>query len=208
MHRKRVLLQSLLILLLVWGVVTVIRGYAASKKITAAKVAAEVNAAAFEDWSQGAGTAASAKQREEKLRRIAGLVNRLDFNERERNREDRSVERMFRLLSGDEKKLFIDLTVRESMANFMAALDKLPPAERKKFIEKGLEEIKNGKTEEEMARADELGDDLLETIANEGMRAYFENANADTKLDLAPLMESMNEIMQGLRGQEFGPPSR
>ena len=208
MHRKRVLLQSLLILLLVWGLVTAIRAYAGSKKITADKVAAEVNAAAFEDWSEGAGSAATAKQREEKLREIAGLVNRLDFNERERNREDRSVEQMFRLLSGDEKRLFIDLTVRESMARFMEALDKLPPAERKKFVEKGLEEIKNGKTGEELARADELGDGLLETITNEGMRAYFEKANADTKLDLAPLMESMNELMQGLRGQEFGPASR
>lgn len=208
MHRKRVLLQSLLILLLVWGVVTAIRAYAGSKKITADKVAAEVNAAAFEDWSQGPGSAATAKQREEKLRTIAGLVNRLDFNEREKNRDDRSVENLFRRLSGEEKKLFIDLTIRESMASFMEALDALPPAERKKFVEKGLSEITSGKTEEEMARAKELGDDLLETIANEGMRAYFEKANADTKLDLAPLMESMNEVMQGLRGQEFGPSSR
>ena len=91
------------------------------------------------------------------------------------------------------------------MASFMEALDALPPAERKKFVEKGISEITSGKTEEEMARAEELGDDLLETIANEGMRAYFEKANADTKLDLAPLMESMNEVMQGLRGQQFGP---
>ncbi len=205
MHRKRILLQSLLILLAVWGVVAAVRSYAGSKRITAEKVAAEVNSAAFEDWSQGPGSAATGKQREEKLREIAGLVNRLDFNERERNREDRSVERMFRLLSTDEKKLFIDLTVRESMGKFMEALDALPPAERKKFVEKGLEEIRSGRTEEEMARAEELGDDLLETIAGEGMRAYFEKANADTKLDLAPLMESMNEVMQGLRGQQFGP---
>lgn len=208
MHRKRVLLQSLLILLLVWGVVTAIRTYAGSKKITAAKVAAEVNAAAFEDWSQGPGATATAKRREEKIREIAGLVNRLDFNERERNREDRSVERMFGLFNSDEKRLFIDLTVRESMGRFMEALDKLPPAERKKFVERGLEEIKSGKTEEELARATELGDGLLETITNEGMRAYFEKANADTKLDLAPLMESMNELMQGLRGQDLGPAAR
>jgi hypothetical protein len=37
------------------------------------------------------------------------------------------------------------------------------------------------------------------------MRAYFDKASADTKLDLAPLMEAMNEVMQGLRGNEFGP---
>ena len=75
-------------------------------------------------------------------------------------------------------------------------------------MEQGLREIESGKTAEEMARARELGDDLLETIAGEGIRAYFDKASTDTKLDLAPLMESMNEVMQGLRGQEFGPPVR
>jgi hypothetical protein len=115
---------------------------------------------------------------------------------------------MFRLLSAEEKKLFIDLTIRESMGKFMEALDALPPAERRKFVEKGLDEVASGATGEDMARADELGGNLLETITGEGMRAYFEKASAETKLDLAPLMESMNEVMQGLRGQEFGPASR
>jgi nitronate monooxygenase len=151
MHRHRILLQSLLILLAVWGIVAAVRAYAGSKRITAEKVAAEVNSAAFEDWSESPGDSATAKKREEKIRTIAGLVNRLDFNERERNRDDRSVENLFRRLSGDEKKLFIDLTVRESMSKFMEALDALPPAERKKFVEKGLSEISSGRTEEEMA---------------------------------------------------------
>ena len=94
------------------------------------------------------------------------------------------------------------------MGKFMEALDALPPEKRKEFVEQGLREIESGKTAEEMARARELGDDLLETIAGEGIRAYFDKASTDTKLDLAPLMESMNEVMQGLRGQEFGPPVR
>jgi hypothetical protein len=55
-----------------------------------------------------------------------------------------------------------------------------------------------------MARAQEMDEDLLTKISEEGMRAYFNKASADTKLDLAPLMEAMNEVMQGLRGTEFG----
>lgn len=210
MRRHRILLQTLLVLVLVWGSVAAVRAIAGSKRVTAEKVAAKVDAAGFEDWSERAssGDDSGATRREERLREIAGLVNRLDFHEREKNSKDRSVERMFRRLSGEEKKLFIDLTIRESMGKFMEALDALPPAERRKFVEKGLGEIASGATEEEMARADELGEDVLETITGEGMRAYFEKASADTKLDLAPLMESMNEVMQGLRGQDFGPASR
>src|SRR5690606_22272625 len=100
----------------------------------------------------------------------------------------------------------VDLTIRESMGKFMEALDALPPDERKKFVEQGLRDVEEGRTEEEMLRARELGDDLLETISSEGLRAYFEKASADTKLDLAPLMEAINETMQGLRGQGPGLP--
>ena len=205
MRRSRVLLQTLLLLVLIWGAVAGLRAVAGAKQVTAEKVTAVIDAAAMADWSERSGTD---KTREEKLRNIAGLVNRLDFAERQKTRGYRSSERFYRVLSNDEKKLFIDLTVRESMGKFMEAIDSLPPEKRKEFVEQGLEEIESGKTAEEMARAKELGDDLLETIAGEGMRAYFEKANTDTKLDLAPLMESMNEVMQGLRGQEFGPPTK
>lgn len=205
MRRHRILLQTVLLLALIWGGVAALRAFAGSKQVTAEKVNREIEAAAFEDWSERDGTDPG---REKKLREIAGLVNRLDFAERQKTRDDRSTEGFFRRMSAPEKKLFIDLTVRESMGKFMEAIDALPPEKRKEFVEQGLREIESGKTEEEMARARELGDDLLETVAGEGLRAYFEKASADTKLDLAPLMESMNEVMQGLRGQEFGPPSR
>ncbi|QJE96117.1 hypothetical protein [Luteolibacter luteus] len=209
MRRNRVLLQSLLALALIWGLVAGIRALAGSKRITAEKVASEIAEAGFEDWStyNEAPDVAAAKRRDEKLREVAGLVNRLDFAEREKNRDDRATEAFFRKMSADEKRLFVDLTIKESMGRFMEAIDALPPEKRKEFVKKGLEEIESGKTADEMARAQELGEDLLERIASEGMQAYFKNASADTKLDLAPLMESMNEVMQGLRGQDFGGPT-
>jgi hypothetical protein len=36
------------------------------------------------------------------------------------------------------------------------------------------------------------------------MRAYFEKSSMETKLDLAPLMQAINETMQGIRGNQFG----
>ena len=189
MRRHRIILQTLVLLAVIWAAVAGLRAVAGSKQATAEKVSREIDAAAFEDWSDRDATDPA---REKKLREIAGLVNRLDFAERQKTRDDRSTERFFRRMSAAEKKLFIDLTVRESMGKFMEAIDALPPEKRKAFVEQGLREIQSGQTEEEMVRARELGDDLLETIAGEGMRADFEKASADTKLDLAPLMESMN----------------
>jgi hypothetical protein len=207
MARRNVWIKAAVILFAVWLGVWGLRSYAGSKRITSARVDREIAGANFANWSVEGGErgVVEAKRREGTLRDIAGMVNRLDFQEREKNRENRSGEAFFRKLSPKEKSLFIELTVMESMSRFMQSLDAMTPEQRKKFVEQGLKEIREGRTEAEMARADELGEDLLNKISEEGMKAYFQKSSADTKLDLAPLMEAMNEAMQGLRGNEFGP---
>ncbi|MES2982800.1 MAG: hypothetical protein V4727_10845 [Verrucomicrobiota bacterium] len=201
---KTVIIKALAVLAVIWVVVFAVRSMAASKKITAERLDKEIGGLRLEDWSESNGSGGDVKEREEEIRRIAGMVNRLDFTEREKNRESRATEDFFRKLNAREKNLFIDLTIVETMGRFMEALDQMPPEQRKDFVEQGLREIQEGRTEEEMARAQELDEQLLTKISQEGMRAYFNEASADTKLDLAPLMEAMNEVMQGLRGNEFG----
>ena len=207
MRHRQVIIKAALVLLIVWGCVWAVRSYAGSKKITAERVNRAVAEANFADWSARTSSPdpVEAARRDKELRGIATLVNRLDFQEREKNRENRAGENFFRKLSPDEKNLFIELTVVESMSRFMESLDAMKPEQRKKFVEQGLKEISEGRTQAEMERADQLGSDLLDQITQQGMKAYFEKSSSDTKLDLAPLMEAMNETMQGLRGNEFGP---
>ena len=206
MSRRRIVFQAIAVLAIVWAVVAGVRSYAGSKKTTAARLEQRIMQTNFADWSErGTVGGPDAKRREKDIREIADMVNRLDFREREINRRSRANEEFFRKLSSSEKSLFIDLTVMESMNRFMEALDSMPPEQRRNFVEQGLREVEEGRTEDDIARAKELGPDLLEKISREGMRAYFEKSSAQTKLDLAPLMEAINETMQGLRGNEFGP---
>jgi len=202
--KKVTIIKALAVLATVWLVVFAVRSVAASKKITAQRLNQEIGSLRLEDLSEASVLAADGEKREKDIRRIADMVNRLDFKERERNRNSPATEDFFRKLSPREKNLFIDLTIVETMGRFMEALDQMPAEQRKQFVEQGLREIEEGRTEEEMSRAQELDEQLLAKISQEGMRAYFNEASADTKLDLAPLMEAMNEVMQGLRGNEFG----
>jgi len=206
MQQRKIILQAVAAIALVWLTVFAIRSWAGSKKITAEKIDAVIDSAEFANWSSGDQfDTKTTDKREKKIREIANLTNQLDFQEREKNRENRSGDKFFRLLNPSERNLFIDLTVAESMNKFMQALDQMPAAERKKFVAQGLAEIEKGTTAEEIERTKELGEDVLEKITQEGMRAYFEKASTDTKLDLAPLMESMNDVMQGMRGGRLGP---
>ena len=206
MQRKRFIIQALSAVVLVWLLVFIVQSWASSRKITAEKLRQTIQKAALADWSQGEGSAAEAGKRREKIQEVANITNRLDFQEREKNRENRTIEPFFKSLSANERALFIDLTVAESMNKFMQALDQMPAEERRKFVKRGLDEIEKGRTAEDMERTRELGEDVMKRITEEGMRAYFQKASTQTKLDLAPLMESMNEVMQGMRGQRFGHP--
>lgn len=206
MQNKRTILQALAAVILVWLAVFAVRSWTSDRKATAEKLRQTIGKAALADWSGQEGSQAEARDREKKIREIADITNRLDFQEREKNRENRAIEPFFKTLSPRERSLFIDLTVAESMNQFMRALDQMPAAERQKFVKRGLDEIEKGRTAEDMQRTRELGEDVMRRVTEEGMRAYFEKASTETKLDLAPLMESMNEVMQGMRGQRFGPP--
>ncbi|NNC87246.1 MAG: hypothetical protein HKN82_02160, partial [Akkermansiaceae bacterium] len=66
-----------------------------------------------------------------------------------------------------------------------------------------MKEIEKGTTAEDMERMREMGDDLVARATQEGFRAYLEKTRAETKMELAPLMEAMNEVMQGLRNPEW-----
>ena len=193
-------------LALVWLVVWGIRAFASSRTPTAARIKEQIERARFADWSGNDSTndTKQAANRETEIRKIADLINKLDFQEREKNRDQRVGEEFFRKLNAREKTLFIDLTIAESMNRFMEALDTMPPDQRRKFVEQGLKQITDGKTQADITRAEELSPELLEKISQEGIRAYFQKSSVETKLDLAPLMESINETMQGLRGNQFG----
>ena len=125
MGRRSVFIKAILALVLVWAVVWGVRSWAGSRKVTAEKVTREISAVGFADRSAGDGTAGEMELREKEIRRIADMTNRLDFQEREKNRENRSGEEFYKKLSPRERSLFVDLTVMESMGRFMKALDEL-----------------------------------------------------------------------------------
>ncbi|BCX47873.1 hypothetical protein HAHE_17810 [Haloferula helveola] len=203
MGKKRILIRAAVALVLVWAVIIGIRAIAGSKRVTAEKIAREISASEFEDWSEGIPEGAVISDREARIREVAGMYNRLDFAEREKAQQQRVGERMFEKMADSEKELFIDLTVSKTMENFMRALDAMSAEERRGMVERGLREIKEGKTQKEMERAEEISEELLNRISEEGMKAYFEEAGTQTKLDLAPLMQAMDDLMKGMRGNEF-----
>ena len=202
--KVRVILQALGVCVALWLVVVISQSVFGGMKPTVEAVAKTVDEAKLADWSDLDGNpgAKEKKRREKVIRKVADTVNAFDFKEREKARDQRLLEDFFRRLSPGERALFVDLTLAKSMNRWMEALDGMPKEERTRFVERGLAEIEEGVAEEDLERMREMGDDLMQKMAEEGFKAYLDQASAETKMDLAPLMEAMSEVMQGMAGPE------
>ena len=202
--KTRIIIKALGVFVAIWGMVAAGQALFGGMRPTVESVRETVQEASLADWSEfdRGPNAAERDRREKVIREVAEAVNGFDFRERERAYESQSLYKFTNILSGDERKLFVELTLEESMKGMMSALDALPKSERERFVERALAQVDSGFTEEQMLRMREMGDNLLEKTAEEGFRAFLEETSADTKLDLAPLMEAMTGVMQGMAGPE------
>ena len=209
-RRSAIIVRTIVILTLVWTAVWGIRAVAGSYKITADRLSREVAKADFADWSvlPAPPDPAEARQREQQLRKLAGMINRLDFLERASHRRNRTDEVLFGKLSPAEQDLFVDLIVMKSINSFLDSLEALPAKQRKRFIEQGFKALAENSDGKPGRFSNPMLGPLLEKLDVKGIRAFINNSNAATKFSLAPLVEAINESIQGLRGNEFGPPRR
>ncbi len=189
-------------LLVLWITVYGIKALLAPHQATPERIQELVTEADLEDFSQYGDLPndETTRQRFETLEKVASVVNRLDLNGREE--ANLALEGLFAKLSASERRQFVDLTA-ESFTRFFQALDALTPEARRDFIERGLQELENGTTARQMKLVMDKDPKIMELIAQNGMQAYFDNASAETKMELAPFLKATNEVMQGIRGQPF-----
>ena len=75
----------------------------------------------------------------------------------------------------------------------MEAFNKMEPAKRKELVAHALEEMKKHAGEDPPPGMD---DNLRAKIVDQGLKSFYADASADTKIDLAPLIEQMQRNLQ------------
>jgi hypothetical protein len=202
--RPAIALKAAVILALIWGAVWGVRTVAGSMEATAARVVRETDAAALADWSGGApADPAQAAAREAQVRQLAGLINRLDYQERAIHRRNGTAERIFARLSPAERRLFVDLTIMPALDSLLRSLDPMPAKQRRRFLTQGTEGLAaDGFDTAAIQRVTKL----FGPLDPQQLRAGLANAPPEFVFQLGPLVESINESLQGMDGRGFGPP--
>ena len=194
--KKKPILIGLLVISTLWLAVWGVSGWASDRKATADRVAEMIEESNFDDWSSEMSDAVDADGRRGRLEQIAEVFNRLDLRERERLQDSRAGLKLFQRLNPSERIYFLELTLTKSMERMMEAFDKMDPKERQRLVEKSLRDME-GQGGEDLVRLKEEDPEVIDRIVKEGLAAYYQNASAETKMDLAPLMDAFGEMLNG-----------
>lgn len=140
----------------------------------------------------------SPKDRGRVLEKVADQLNHLAYEERREVRMSRKLDGFFRELGPDEQNRFLDLTLPTGFKQMMDALNKMTPEKRKAFVSKALEDMKKHEGEEPPEGRKDL-DANGQKIIDQGFRSFYSEANAEVKMDVAPLVEQLQKNLQSLR---------
>lgn len=188
--RNLILVRGVIALVVVWGVVFVISRVAGSIKPTAEKVEAFQKENPLSDIEDP-------EKRKEHIAKVADMLNLMEasevakLNEREEGDPRR---RLLEGMSGEEQLFFLERRVGRAFEQMMQSFNEMDREERKKIVERSLRRIRENRGEQERS-IEEEDPEIVEKIAEAGFKAYYSEASAETKIDLAPLMEEMQSVM-------------
>jgi hypothetical protein len=174
------------LLLLVWILAAVGIFFARSARPTPEKLITYLQAHPLPESTSG---------RQKVIEQVAQQLNKLDFEQRRTLREDDSLENFFRALTPDERREFLAATVPEGFRQMMTALNNMEPERRQELVDRALADLRR----ETPRQIERLEEEEVRKIFAEGIESFYEQANADVKMDFAPVLEELQQNIQRLR---------
>jgi hypothetical protein len=194
--RKRAIGVALLVIVAIW--VVAVAGYFIAKnaKVTAQKVQAYVAAVDFSKLS--------AADRAEALRKLADMLNRLSLEERREMRMGRTIGDWFAQMTEEEKATFIEATMPTGFKQMIAAFEELPADRRQRTVDQALKRLReqrprNAFDESNGTNAPPLSPELEAKVRTIGLKSFYGESSAQTKAELAPLLEELQRSMESGR---------
>jgi hypothetical protein len=196
-QRWRPVIVSLLALLAIW--VLAIAGYIAvrNSKVTADKVKTYAESV---DLSKLSGAA-----RAKAIKRLADMLNALSPEERRKARLEHISNLWFAQMTEDEKASFLEATMPTGFKQMITAFEQLPEDKRHKAIDNALRRLKDASNQGPPGSGGAnvgtnappvLSDELQAKIRTIGLKTFYSESSAQTKAELAPVLEELQHVME------------
>ncbi|MCB1230308.1 MAG: hypothetical protein KDN19_08585 [Verrucomicrobiae bacterium] len=198
--RNSLLIKAVLALVILWGLVWGGIRFFGSMTPTPESIAEYVDEHPLSEIDDP-------DERREVIGKVADMLNQLPTEEigRLAQEGEESGERridprrnFFRGMNEDEQRFFMEKRVGKAFDQMMQAFNGMEREERKRIVERTLKQMRDdGNRRPGIERLEKSDPEVAERIINEGLRAYYQEADSETKLDLAPVLEQMQLNLGG-----------
>ncbi len=198
-HRVRSLAYAGAALVAVWLLAWAGFSLAQRWKVTAEKVGQYVNSLDLAKLS--------ADERARALQKLADMVNALSPEERRHWRLEGEWKKRFAEMTEEERGRFIEATLPSGFKQMMDAFAELPEAKRKKVVDDAIKNLReDGLAGPRNSQGSDYGTngppplspELEQKVRALGLKTYYSQSSAETKAELAPLVEEIqNQIRNG-----------
>jgi len=151
----------------------------------------------------------SGEARAKAIRELADKINALPLEERRKARMERTAWNWFNRMTEQEKGGFIEATMPTGFKQMLTAFEQLPEEKRRKSIEDALRRLREGRDQMGAGPGGRgrggtngppvLSDELQGKLRTIGLKAFYSQSSAQTKAELAPVLEELQRAMESGR---------
>jgi hypothetical protein len=120
-------------------------------------------------------------------------LNEISLEDRQQLQRSGVTRQFFLSLTPAERLAFLDATLPAGFKQWMEAFNRMDRAQRRQIVDRTLAEMKAHEGDQPPPGQDS---EIAQHFVDQGMRSFYKDADADTKLDLAPLLEQMQKNSQ------------
>jgi hypothetical protein len=199
-QRWRPVMYALVAVAVIWVIAAAGYRFALNAHVTADKVKAYATST---DLSKLSGPARAAA-----IQKLARMLNALSIEERRKARLERLANDWFSQMTDEEKSAFIEATMPTGIKQMLTAFEQLPEDKRRKTIDDTLRRLRQ---DEARLQADAgepnagtngqpvLSPELQAQIRTIGLKTFYSQSSAQTKAELAPVLEELQQVMESGR---------
>lgn len=187
----------------IWVTAMTGHAYLESLKMTADKVRAYMESVDF--------ASLTGQARADAIRRLEDELNALPYEERQRMRLQHLVDGWFNEMTEAEKTQFVEATMPTGFKQMIDAFQQLPEDKRRRLIDNTLNNLRNADTRPMRGmqngtnapaagtNAPIISPELEAQIRNIGLKTFYSQSSAETKAEMAPVLEELQHQMQNGR---------
>ena len=185
----------------IWIVAVVGYRIARNAKMTAEKVKTYAESVDINKLSGAA--------RAKAIQDLERMLNSLSVEERQKARFERAARSWFDEMTEDEKAGFIEATMPSGFKQMLTSFEQLPEDKRRRTVNDALRRLKEerdqlvagqpGGNPNDPNAPPVLSPELEAKVRSIGLKAFYSQASAQSKAELAPLLEELQRSMQNGR---------